>query len=107
MRHPAALVLTTSPTFSETGLPQDNITTPWLGGLQLDAFRGPSLSEQVAQAAHHIGADVLSPSAESFETPVQDPAMEGYVAFTTREMIEEAHRLGMLVKPFTVGLRLR
>ncbi|OJT06157.1 Glycerophosphoryl diester phosphodiesterase [Trametes pubescens] len=87
----------------ETGLPQDNITTPWLGGLQLDAFRGPSLSEQVAQAAHHIGADVLSPSAESFETPVQDPAMEGYVAFTTREMIEEAHRLGMLVKPFTLN----
>ncbi|KAL1952254.1 hypothetical protein VTO73DRAFT_1403 [Trametes versicolor] len=87
----------------ETASNPYNNTTPWLGGLRLDAFPGHSLSERVAQAAHHIGADVLSPSAESFETPVPDPAMEGYVAFTTPEMIEEAHRLGMLVKPWTLN----
>ena len=28
--------------------------------------------------------------------------MEGYVAFTTREMIEHAQRLGLKVKPWTV-----
>ncbi|KAI0374531.1 PLC-like phosphodiesterase [Pilatotrama ljubarskyi] len=87
----------------ETGVMPDNSTTPWLAGLRLDTFPGPTLSAQVAQAAHHIRADILSPSAESFETPVPDPEMEGYVAFTTREMVEEAHRLGMLVKPFTVN----
>ena len=31
-----------------------------------------------------------------------DPEMEGYVAFTTREMIEHAQRLGLKVKPWTV-----
>lgn len=91
------------PILSETGLTIDNSTTPWLAGLRLDAFPGPTLSEQVAQAAHHIGANVLSPSAASFETPAPDPAMEGYATFTTREMIEEAHKLGLLVKPWTVS----
>ncbi|KAI0666304.1 PLC-like phosphodiesterase [Trametes maxima] len=87
----------------ETALTPDNSTSAWLAGLRLDAFPGPTLSAQVAQAAHFVGADVLSPSAESYETPVPDPAMEGYVPFTTREMVEEAHKLGMLVKPFTVN----
>ena len=81
----------------------DNSTTPWLAGLRLDDFSG-SVSQQVAQAAHSIHADVLSPSASSFETPVPDPAMDGYVTFTTREMIDAAHERGMKVKPWTVSL---
>ena len=81
----------------------DNSTTPWLAGLRLDDFSG-SVSQQVAQAAHSIRADVLSPSASSFETPVPDPAMDGYVTFTTREMIDAAHERGMKVKPWTVSL---
>ncbi|KAI0651497.1 PLC-like phosphodiesterase [Trametes meyenii] len=87
----------------ETALAPDNSTSAWLAGLRLDAFPGPTLSAQVAQAARHVGADVLSPSAASYRTPVPDPAMDGFVPFTTREMVEEAHRLGMLVKPFTVN----
>ncbi|KAI8983416.1 PLC-like phosphodiesterase [Trametes punicea] len=88
---------------NETAFMPDNSTSPWLAGLRLDDFPGPSLSAQVAQAAHSIGADILSPTAESYSTPVPDPAMDGYVPFTTREMVEEAHRLGLLVKPFTVN----
>ena len=41
----------------------DNNTSPWLAGLRLDSFEGQSLGEQIAQAAHAIGADVLSPDA--------------------------------------------
>ena len=58
---------------------------------------------QAAQAAHAIGAAILSPAAESDLSPVSDPNMPGYVPYTTREMISEAHRLGMEVKPWTVG----
>ncbi|KAI9059675.1 PLC-like phosphodiesterase [Trametes sanguinea] len=87
----------------ETAMMPDNSTSPWLAGLRLDDFPGPSLGERVAQAAHAIGADILSPSAESYQSPAPDPDMEGYVPFTTREMVEEAHRLGLQVKPFTVN----
>ncbi|KAH9853019.1 PLC-like phosphodiesterase [Lenzites betulinus] len=87
----------------ETALTPDNSATPWLAGLRLDAFPGPTLAQQVAQAAQYIGADVLSPAAESFVTPVPDPAMEGFVPFVTRKMVDEAHRLGLLVKPWTVN----
>ncbi|KAI0823113.1 PLC-like phosphodiesterase [Trametes gibbosa] len=96
-------VVTSALIDDETGLMPDNSTTPWLAGLRLDAFPGPTLSQQVAQAASHIGVDVLSPGAESFATPVLDPAMDGFVPFATREMVEEAHRLGLLVKPWTVN----
>ncbi|CDO72741.1 hypothetical protein BN946_scf184990.g24 [Trametes cinnabarina] len=89
--------------YSETALMPDNSTSPWLAGLRLDDFSGPTLGEQVAQAARAIGADILSPSAESHQSPVPDPDMEDYVPFTTRRMVEEAHRLGLLVKPFTVN----
>ncbi|KAI0757351.1 PLC-like phosphodiesterase [Daedaleopsis nitida] len=87
----------------ETAFGPNNATSPWLAGLRLDSFPGPSLAKQVVQAAHAIKADILSPSASSFETPVLDPEMEGYVAFTTKEMIDTAHQLGMKVKPWTVN----
>ena len=87
---------------SETAFTPDNSTSPWLAGLRLDSFPGPSISRQVAQAAHSIRADILSPAASTSDTPVPDPDMEGYVPFTTREMIEHAQRLGLKVKPWTV-----
>ena len=92
---------------SETATNPDNSTSPWLAGLRLDSFPGPHISRQAAQAAHSIRADILSPSASSFETPVPDPDMDGYVTFTTKEMIDTAHSLGMKVKPWTVSLRPR
>jgi hypothetical protein len=82
----------------------DKSTSPWLAGLRLDQFNGSSISVQVAQAAHALGADILSPSAESFVSPSPDPAMAGYVPFTTKEMVDEAHDLGMIVKPWTVSV---
>ncbi|OSX67957.1 hypothetical protein POSPLADRAFT_1052063 [Postia placenta MAD-698-R-SB12] len=87
----------------DTGFMPDNTTTPWLAGLRLDSFPGPTLGHQVAQAAHAIGADILSSSASSYFTPAPDPLMESYVAFTTKEMVDEGHRLDMSVKVWTVN----
>jgi hypothetical protein len=91
---------------SETAVMPDNTTSPWLAGLRLDQFPGPSMAEQVAQAAHWLGADILSPAAESFPSTSLDPAMPGYVPFTTKDMVDAAHALGMIVKPWTVSLTL-
>ncbi|KAI0762738.1 PLC-like phosphodiesterase [Fomes fomentarius] len=87
----------------ETAFGPDNATTPWLAGLRLDSFPGPSVAQQVAQAAQSIQADVLSPAATSSKTPVADPDMDGYLPFTTKEMIDTAHKLGLKVKPWTVN----
>src|ERR1700734_3777 len=84
----------------------DNSTSPWLAGIRLDQFPELSTAAQVAWAARQIGADVLSPSAESSVSSSPDPAITGYVPFTTKEMVDEAHGLGMTVKPWTVSLGL-
>ena len=87
---------------SETADESDGTISPWLAGLNISDFEGSTLGERVAQAAHALGAHVLSPSAESYVSPAPDPAMEGYRPFTTREMVREAKRLGLAVKPWTV-----
>ncbi|KAH7924020.1 PLC-like phosphodiesterase [Leucogyrophana mollusca] len=87
----------------ETATNPDNSTSPWLAGLRLDDFPGPTIEAQIAQAARAINADILSPSAPAYLTSSADPAMEGYIQFTTPEMIDEAHRLGLKVKPWTVN----
>lgn len=79
----------------------DNSTTPWLAGYRLDEFPGPSFGEQVAQAAHRIHADILSPTATVAIPSLKDPSE--MVPFTTQSLFNEAHRLGMEVKPFTVS----
>jgi glycerophosphoryl diester phosphodiesterase len=80
--------------------------SPWLGGLDLRSFPGPSLGERVAQAASHLGAHILSPAAycsvSRFANPA-DGASAEHNLFTTRAMVDEAHRLGMQVKPWTVN----
>ncbi|KAJ3480220.1 hypothetical protein NLI96_g8505 [Meripilus lineatus] len=86
-----------------TATTSDNSTSPWLAGLRLEDFPGPSFEERIAQAAHAVGADILSPAAVSSRGRVSDPALPGYVPFTTRVMVEEAHRLGLEVKPWTVN----
>ncbi len=88
---------------SETATMEDGSTSPWLAGLRLDDFEGPTLSEQVAQAASFINADILSPSASGYLNSVPCPSMEGYLPFTTKEMVNEAHKLGLTVKPWTVS----
>ncbi|KDQ54804.1 hypothetical protein JAAARDRAFT_349685 [Jaapia argillacea MUCL 33604] len=96
-------VITSALIDDETAIMPDNSTSPWLAGLRLDSFPGPTIGMQVAQAAHSIHANILSPSASSFETPVADPRMDGYQFFSSRDMFEEAHRFGMKVKPWTVN----
>lgn len=62
------------------------------------------MAEQIAQAAHWLGADILSPAAESPPSTSLDPVMPEYVPFTTKNMVDAAHALGMIVKPWTVSL---
>lgn len=87
--------------YRETAETADDGISPWLAGVRLDAFEG-DFDVQVASAAHAIGADILSPA--DIASSVVDPTLPEYVPFTTREMVERAHSLGMLVKPWTVRL---
>ncbi|KAF9065419.1 PLC-like phosphodiesterase [Rhodocollybia butyracea] len=84
----------------ETSATYDNETSPWLAGQRLDAFEG-DLGALVASAAHAIGADILSPA--DVASLVVDPTLPEYKPFTTRSMVDHAHKLGMLVKPWTVN----
>ncbi|KAF5384049.1 hypothetical protein D9757_006989 [Collybiopsis confluens] len=80
----------------ETVLTSDNKTSPWLAGIRLDDFAG-EMEIQIASAAHSIGADILSPA-----DIASDPTLPDYIPFTNRSMVDYAHHLGMLVKPWTV-----
>lgn len=79
-----------------TVVPADDGTYPWLGGIDVEEdFDGDWI-----KAARSIGAVVLSPvhgvpSGSSVNTP-------GYVPFTTADVVERAHELGMQVIPWTV-----
>ncbi|KAF8331518.1 PLC-like phosphodiesterase [Cantharellus anzutake] len=92
----------------------NNTVSPWLAGINPKDFPGPTLGEQLAQAAHSIGAHILSashavsflplPNAVAPDSTTSDPTLPGHVAFTTKEMVDEAHKLGMQVKPWTVNV---
>jgi glycerophosphoryl diester phosphodiesterase len=75
----------------------------WLGGLNIDDFEGQTIAERVVRAAHSIGADYISPTMTSGETPVEivDPSQEGWIGFVNQTMVDVAHELGMGVKPWT------
>ena len=69
--------------------------SPWLGGRDIDDFDG-----DLVAAAHSFGADAISPvHGDPQNGKVGDP---GYVPYTTREMVEDAHAVGMRVIPWTV-----
>ncbi|KAL1631532.1 hypothetical protein SLS54_000293 [Diplodia seriata] len=78
-----------------TVVPDANGTYPWLGGLNLDDYDG----DWVAAAAA-IGSSVVSP-VHGFPSnlTVNSP---GYTPFTTKDVVDEAHELGMKVIPWTV-----
>lgn len=84
----------------ETASTPGNSTSMWLAGLRLDSFPGPSLSKQMAQAAHAIKSDILSFTG-SFLMPFS--SHEASSQFTSPEIISEAHMLGMKVVPWTVN----
>ncbi|KAF9535471.1 PLC-like phosphodiesterase, partial [Crepidotus variabilis] len=78
-----------------------NTTSQWQAGLVIDSFEGATSGEKVANAAAYIKAQVLSTAAVSSQGNATDPADPGYVPFTTKAMIDQAHKNGVLVKPWT------
>lgn len=60
----------------------DKEKSPWLGGLDIKDFKGDPV-----KAAKAIGADIISP----------------YYMELNKDMVEEAHKLGMKVVPWTVN----
>ncbi|MEU5691017.1 glycerophosphodiester phosphodiesterase family protein [Actinosynnema sp. NPDC020468] len=82
------LVALTQPEFFRPG-------SPWTGGLDPADFGGSP-----ARAARTFGAVAISPvHGNPQDGKVTDP---GYVPFTTKAMVEDAHRNGMKVIPWTV-----
>ncbi|KAI0344130.1 PLC-like phosphodiesterase [Trametopsis cervina] len=96
-------VITSALIDSDTATGPGNTSTPWLGGLQLSLFPGPTFGQQVAQAARYIHANVLSPAAKHDDSPVIDISQESFISFTTKAMVDEAHELGLEIKPWTVN----
>lgn len=87
---------------SETLYGSGHSVSKWHAGLSIESFPGETIGQKIVNAAHAIGADILSPAAESSEI---DPKEQKYVPFTTWEMIQEAHKNGLLVKPWTVSAK--
>jgi glycerophosphoryl diester phosphodiesterase len=89
---------------STTTVGPNNTTSNWLAGLRPDDFPGNTTGEQLAYAARSIKAGILSPAAVAAGT---DPALPGYTPFATKEMIDQAQKLGVAVKPWTVRFQQR
>jgi glycerophosphoryl diester phosphodiesterase len=90
------VALTNGQQFLQQGQPG---ASPWLGGLDIDDFEG-SLQRRYVAAAASFGADAVSPvHGDPQGGGVEDP---GYVPFTTRELVDSAHRAGLEVVPWTV-----
>jgi glycerophosphoryl diester phosphodiesterase len=86
------VALTNGGPFLQVGQPG---ASPWLGGIDIDDFGG-----DLVAAAHSFGADAISPvHGDPQNGGVGQP---GYTPFTTKEMVKEAHKLGMEVIPWTV-----
>ncbi|MFD3925263.1 glycerophosphodiester phosphodiesterase [Streptomyces sp. NPDC058614] len=69
--------------------------SPWLGGIDIDDFGGDPL-----KAVKSFGASAYSPVHGSPQNgKVTDP---GYVPYVTAKMVDEAHRLGLKVIPWTI-----
>ncbi|KAF9458356.1 PLC-like phosphodiesterase [Collybia nuda] len=95
-------IITSALASSATILTAQNGVSPWLAGLRLSDFPGNTTGVQLANAAHSINAQVLSPLDVDSASPVLDPTLPGFIPFTTKEMIDQAHTVGMVVKPWTV-----
>ena len=67
---------------SQCRQPYEKGPSPWMAGLDIDDFKG-----DYVQAAHAIGADIVSPYWEEL----------------SNELVTEAHTLGMKVVPWTVN----
>ncbi|PPQ92707.1 hypothetical protein CVT25_014014 [Psilocybe cyanescens] len=96
-------ILTAALIDDTTAYGANNNTSVWLGGLRLEDFAGETTGEKIAYAAKSIKASIVSPGAYSSEGTGSDPSDAGYVPFATKDMISKAHKLGLLVKPWTIN----
>jgi glycerophosphoryl diester phosphodiesterase len=87
------VALTNGPQFLQPGKPG---ASPWLGGIDIDDFNGDPVA-----AAHSFGADAISP-VHGFPQngKVTD---ENYEPYVTKQMVQEAHKFGMKIIPWTVN----
>jgi glycerophosphoryl diester phosphodiesterase len=87
------LVALTNRDFLQTGQPG---ASPWLGGIDIDAFAGDPV-----RAVKSFGAAALSP-VHGFPQngSVPDP---GYQPYVTKAMVDHAHRHGLKIIPWTVN----
>ncbi|KDQ13712.1 hypothetical protein BOTBODRAFT_175417 [Botryobasidium botryosum FD-172 SS1] len=77
-------------------------TSLWLAGLRPDSFPAPTVGEQLVLAANSIGASIISPAA-LYEGSAALPTLPGYKPFTTKAMVDQAHKIGISVKPWTIN----
>ncbi|MEH6937265.1 glycerophosphodiester phosphodiesterase [Bacillus sp. JJ664] len=86
------VALTNGPQFLQPGQPG---ASPWLGGIDIDDFDGDLLA-----AAHSLGVDAISP-VHGFPQngKITD---ENYIPYVTKSMVQEAHKYGMKLIPWTV-----
>jgi glycerophosphoryl diester phosphodiesterase len=87
------IALTNGLQFLQTG---QSGASPWLDGIDIDDFDG-----DIVAAAKSFGADAISP-VHGFPQngKVTD---ENYEPYVTKRMVEEAHKYGMKVIPWTVN----
>jgi glycerophosphoryl diester phosphodiesterase len=87
------LVALTNGDFLQVGQPG---ASPWLGGIDVDDFGG-----SLVAAAASFRPDAISPVHGNPQNgKIGDP---GYVPYTTRQLVTEAHRAGIKVIPWTVN----
>ncbi|KAL0636687.1 hypothetical protein Q9L58_004295 [Maublancomyces gigas] len=72
---------------------------PWLGGVDLDGFKGDWVA-----AANSIGVTIVSPIHGSPSNAT--PNTPGYVPITTADVVKRAHKLGIQVIPWTVDFEV-
>ncbi|PPQ62788.1 hypothetical protein CVT24_000482 [Panaeolus cyanescens] len=96
-------ILTAALIDSTTVYGDDGGPSVWLGGVDVAKFPGTTTGQKIANAAKSIKADILSPAAVDDSSTAPDPTQAGYVPFTTKDMIEQAHKNGLVVAPWTVN----
>ena len=87
------VALTNGQQFLQAGKPG---ASPWLGGLDIDDFGG-----DLVKAAASFGADAISPVHGDPQNGKVGDA--NYVPYTTKTMVDSAHKAGIKVIPWTVS----
>ena len=86
------VALSNAQSFLQCGMPG---ASPWTGGIDMDDF-----DCNLPAAAASFGADAISPvHGQPQNGRISDA---DYQPFTTRQMVEQAHALGMQVIPWTI-----